>query len=141
MLNFSDNTMPWKCAVKGCTNNRNLHGSSSEDQCMLWKQTINYSGKLSKQSFRICSNHFSENQIQRDLQHELLGLPARKRLTPNALPDRHLSIVEKNNLPTTPPEYILPDFKVRITKFYEGGMHDSPVKPLFKGIICFFFWL
>ena len=112
--------MPWKCAVKGCTNNRNLHGSNSEDQCMLWKQTISYSGKLSKQSFRICSNHFSENQIQRDLQHELLGLPARKRLIPNALPDQHLSIVENNNLPTTQPEFILPDPEVRIIKFSEG---------------------
>lgn len=39
---------------------------------------------------RVCSDHFSKNCYQRDLQHELLGLPSRRRLIPGALPDRKL---------------------------------------------------
>ena len=109
--------MPVKCAVEGCTNMRALHWCRSEEQFMLWKQTINYTGKVSKQYFRICSKHFSENQTQRDFQYELLGLPVRHILLPNALPDKYLHIAEDNNLLTTTPEFILPDSGVRITKF------------------------
>lgn len=39
---------------------------------------------------RVCSEHFSENSYQRDLQHELLGLPLRRKLKPDALPERNL---------------------------------------------------
>ncbi|GLV44833.1 uncharacterized protein CBL_14596 [Carabus blaptoides fortunei] len=39
---------------------------------------------------RVCSNHFSSDCYQRDLQHELLGLPIRKKLKPEAVPDLHL---------------------------------------------------
>ena len=67
---------------------------------MLWKQTINYTGKVSKQYFRICSKHFSENQTQRDFQYELLGLPVRQILLPNALPDKYLHIAENNSTST-----------------------------------------
>lgn len=39
---------------------------------------------------RVCSNHFSPDCYQRDLQHELLGLPIRKKLKSDAVPDLHL---------------------------------------------------
>lgn len=39
---------------------------------------------------RVCSEHFSNNCYQRDLQHELLGLPLRKKLKPDAVPNRNL---------------------------------------------------
>lgn len=39
---------------------------------------------------RICSEHFSSACYQRDLQHELLGLPLRRKLKRDALPDRNL---------------------------------------------------
>lgn len=41
---------------------------------------------------RVCSDHFSESCYRRDLQHELLGLPPRRRLKPGALPDRNLPL-------------------------------------------------
>lgn len=39
---------------------------------------------------RVCSEHFSEKCYQRDLQHELMGLPLRRKLKPGAVPDRNL---------------------------------------------------
>lgn len=39
---------------------------------------------------RVCSQHFSPDCYQRDLQHELLGLPLRKRLKPDAVPNMNL---------------------------------------------------
>lgn len=39
---------------------------------------------------RICSDHFSVDCYQRDLQHELLGLPLRKKLKVNAVPNEKL---------------------------------------------------
>lgn len=39
---------------------------------------------------RVCSEHFSSLCYQRDLQHELLGLPLRKKLKRDALPDQNL---------------------------------------------------
>uniref|UniRef100_A0A6P7GX03 Uncharacterized protein LOC114343956 n=1 Tax=Diabrotica virgifera virgifera TaxID=50390 RepID=A0A6P7GX03_DIAVI len=41
---------------------------------------------------RVCSEHFSENCYQRDLQHELLGLPLRKKLKYDAIPDLNLPV-------------------------------------------------
>lgn len=39
---------------------------------------------------RVCSEHFSDSCYRRDLQHELLGLPLRRKLKTDALPDRNL---------------------------------------------------
>lgn len=46
---------------------------------------------------RVCSRHFSPNCYQRDLQHELLGLPIRKKLKSDALPDLNLPGNAKDN--------------------------------------------
>ncbi|XP_049818885.1 uncharacterized protein LOC109606944 isoform X2 [Aethina tumida] len=39
---------------------------------------------------RICSRHFTDESYERDVQHELLGLPTRCRLKKGALPERNL---------------------------------------------------
>lgn len=39
---------------------------------------------------RICSKHFTSDAYQRDLQHELLGLPLRKKLKSGAVPSLNL---------------------------------------------------
>lgn len=39
---------------------------------------------------RICSRHFSDDSYERDVQHELLGLPTRCRLRKGAVPDSNL---------------------------------------------------
>lgn len=43
---------------------------------------------------RVCSEHFSASCYKRDLQHELLGLPVRHRLKPDAVPDMNLPMTE-----------------------------------------------
>lgn len=62
-----------QCAVKGCFKQTSLAGCTSEEQYVLWKKAINYSGKRSQQTFKICLNHFSKPQFCRDLREELLG--------------------------------------------------------------------
>ncbi|KAJ8944811.1 hypothetical protein NQ318_013147 [Aromia moschata] len=39
---------------------------------------------------RVCSDHFSPDCYQRDLQHELLGLPLRRKLKSDAVPNQNL---------------------------------------------------
>lgn len=46
---------------------------------------------------RVCSEHFSPNCYQRDLQHELLGLPLRKKLKAEAVPNRNLPNQNSSN--------------------------------------------
>ena len=62
-----------RCAVKGCVKRTTLTGCRSEEQYLLWKKAINYSGKRSQHSFHICRNHFSKSQFYRDLKEEQLG--------------------------------------------------------------------
>lgn len=47
---------------------------------------------------RVCSEHFSTSCYKRDLQHELLGLPIRKRLKPDAVPDLNLPRKEEEGI-------------------------------------------
>lgn len=51
------------------------------------KQSFNYNSLPKK---RICSNHFSAKCYKRDLRNELLGIPLRKSLSPDAVPDKNL---------------------------------------------------
>lgn len=48
---------------------------------------------------RVCSLHFSARSYERDVQHELLGLPPRSRLRRGAVPDRAVP----NAAPLSPP--------------------------------------
>ncbi|KAL3283947.1 hypothetical protein HHI36_018115 [Cryptolaemus montrouzieri] len=41
---------------------------------------------------RVCSRHFSKECYERDVQHELLGLPSRCRLKKGAVPDTNLPL-------------------------------------------------
>ncbi|KAL3283948.1 hypothetical protein HHI36_018116 [Cryptolaemus montrouzieri] len=56
-----------------------------------WIELCGYDKGTKAPSFaRVCSIHFSPDCYQRDLEHELLGLPLRKKLRKDALPDLHL---------------------------------------------------
>lgn len=46
---------------------------------------------------RVCSDHFTPGCYQRDLQHELLGLPLRKKLKADAIPRKNLPNQTKNH--------------------------------------------
>ncbi|XP_075217988.1 uncharacterized protein LOC142322796 [Lycorma delicatula] len=89
------------CCVKGCGNywkgNRKSDGikyhvfPKDPKRSAEWLKCINQdfdSEKISK--MRICSQHFSEKCYNRDLQNELLGLPIRKKLHHDAVPDTNL---------------------------------------------------
>lgn len=41
---------------------------------------------------RVCSRHFTDASYERDVQHELLGLPTRCRLKKGALPEINLPV-------------------------------------------------
>lgn len=87
-----------QCAVVGCNSTHRktkggpiryhrFPGDSKTRAC--WVQAC---GKqfLNCATARICSRHFGDESYERDVQHELLGLPTRCRLKKGALPDRNL---------------------------------------------------
>lgn len=49
---------------------------------------------------RVCSEHFTPNCYQRDLQHELLGLPLRRKLKSDAVPNKKLPTQTNNGQKT-----------------------------------------
>lgn len=55
-----------------------------------WAKLCGHKNNKAPAYARVCSDHFSSESYQRDLQHELLGLPLRKKLKPNAKPDKNL---------------------------------------------------
>lgn len=87
-----------QCAVVGCNNtHRRTKGGSVKyhrfpGDTRTRNQWLKACGKsLSNCSTaRICSRHFSEGSYERDVQHELLGLPTRCRLRRGAIPDQNL---------------------------------------------------
>lgn len=71
----------------------------SEDLALDWAVACT-GEKLRPPAYsRVCSDHFSPSCYLRDLQHELLGLPLRRRLRPDAVPDRNLCGA-RNAVPT-----------------------------------------
>lgn len=87
-----------QCAVITCTNShRKTKGASvryhrfpaDSDTRAQW---IRACGKtaLNAATARICSRHFSARCYERDVQHELLGLPTRSRLKKGAIPHRFM---------------------------------------------------
>lgn len=52
---------------------------------------------LNPKTSLICSRHFLPTDYERDLEHELLGLPPRKFLKKDAVPSRKLRYEEKEN--------------------------------------------
>lgn len=89
-----------QCAVVGCnsTHRRTKGGSIKYHRFPGDPETRNQwliaCGKsLSNCSTaRICSRHFSLSSYERDVQHELLGLPTRCRLKRGAIPDQNLPL-------------------------------------------------
>lgn len=52
---------------------------------------------------RVCSRHFSPRSYERDVEHELLGLPPRGRLRRGAVPDRAIPLAASSSPPPPPP--------------------------------------
>ena len=52
----------------------------------LWIIACKREGTINVKNARICSKHFKDDDYERDLQHELLNLPPRKRLKADAVP-------------------------------------------------------
>lgn len=89
-----------QCSVSSCSNYYNkTRGSSSiiyhifptsPTRIQKWSQACGRNKQIRVNFARICSAHFSPKCYSRDLQHELLGLPLRKKLKPDAVPDINL---------------------------------------------------
>lgn len=66
----------------------------SPTRAQKWLEVCRHKNKKFNPNFaRICSEHFSSGCYKRDLQHELLGLPLRKKLKPDAVPDINLPLL------------------------------------------------
>lgn len=87
-----------QCAVVGCnsTHRRTKGGSiryhrfpGDSKTRARWLQAC---GKqlANCSTARICSRHFEDDCYERDVQHEILGLPTRCRLKKGAIPERYL---------------------------------------------------
>lgn len=87
-----------QCAVITCSNShRKTKGASVRyhrfpSDMATRAQWVRVCGKTSfnTSTARICSRHFTDKSYERDVQHELLGLPARSRLKKGAVPILHL---------------------------------------------------
>lgn len=86
------------CAVSTCTNtHRKTRGGSVRYHRFpgdaatraRWVQACG-GHVLNCATARVCSRHFSDPSYERDVQHEILGLPTRCRLRKGAVPDRNL---------------------------------------------------
>lgn len=63
---------------------------SSPSLAAKWTELCGHGESAPPPYSRVCSEHFSPMCYQRDLQHELLGLPLRKKLKRDAVPNRKL---------------------------------------------------
>lgn len=58
-----------------------------ENRREIWRQNCNNPNPLwNPKRFYICSQHFTNESYERDLEHELLNLPPRKKLKDTAVP-------------------------------------------------------
>lgn len=55
-----------------------------------WISRCKREDNINVDSARICSDHFLADDYVRDLKNELLGLPVRKRLKPDAVPSQKI---------------------------------------------------
>ncbi|RZC42914.1 leucine-rich repeat-containing protein [Asbolus verrucosus] len=87
-----------QCAVVGCnSSHRKTKGGSIRyhrfpGDSVTRARWVQACGKYVQNcsTARICSRHFTDDSYERDVQHELLGLPTRCRLKKGAAPDRNL---------------------------------------------------
>lgn len=88
-----------QCAVSTCRNNHRktkgrrvrYHRFPAEDD--VRSRWVSVCGRsFNTATARVCSLHFSPHSYERDVEHELLGLPPRSRLKRGAVPDRAVPI-------------------------------------------------
>lgn len=101
---YQQNKMPGtRCTVATCNNSLVKTGTQiiyhsfpkDENVRKIWIQRCKRGGKWNSKSCHVCSNHFGEDDYERDLKSELLGLPPKKKLKKTAVPNLNL-IVNKN---------------------------------------------
>lgn len=90
--------MSWRCSVRGCgkrnqakANGVVIHRFPEKDLelCSKWLAAIGRDeNKTEKKyaSLRVCSQHFTPDDYERDLKAELLGCPPKKILKKTAIP-------------------------------------------------------
>lgn len=100
---------------------------SSEDLALKWSEVCRGEKIRPPAYSRVCSDHFSPSCYQRDLQHELLGLPLRRRLRPDALPDRNIPRT-KNVVPMRSSLRIAKRESIELVRKKENHGDDVQVK-------------
>jgi hypothetical protein len=104
--------MVCNCAVADCTNwGQNVglgdvvisyHRFPKDDTLRsVWITRCCRKDRLNPKTATICSVHFAESCFERDLRHELLGLPIRRMLRSDAVPTEHLPY-KKTTVVTSP---------------------------------------
>ncbi|KAG7330588.1 hypothetical protein KOW79_006810 [Hemibagrus wyckioides] len=90
--------MSWRCSVRGCgkrnqakANGVVIHRFPEKDLelCSKWLSAIGRDENKSEKkyaSLRVCSQHFTPDDYERDLKAELLGCPPKKILKKTAIP-------------------------------------------------------
>lgn len=73
---------------------------------------------------RVCSWHFRDDDYERDVQHEILGLPTRFRLKKGAIPERNL-----------PAQFIEKPFDSAIAVLLAVGLVRTQAQQSEKGIV------
>lgn len=90
------------CAVNGCGNHSrhikskgfSLHTFPRDSKLReKWVKACKRSNRFSPNKARVCSDHFDEQDYERDLMSELLNLVPKKRLKPNVIP--HINLPSK----------------------------------------------
>ncbi|XP_059480597.1 uncharacterized protein LOC132199691 isoform X2 [Neocloeon triangulifer] len=104
-----------QCAVSTCRNSHRktkgrrvrYHRFPAEESVReRWVAVCGRQNWFNTTTARVCSLHFSPNSYERDVEHELLGLPPRSRLRRGAVPDLHVPVVVPsliNKLYSAPP--------------------------------------
>ena len=83
------------CAVRTCINPWGIsyHNFPSDKRADSWMKACGIT-KIPK-SAKVCERHFSDDCYEEDLEHKALGLPARKKLKKDAIPNIRLTAVDK----------------------------------------------
>ncbi|XP_054711723.1 cellular tumor antigen p53-like isoform X2 [Uloborus diversus] len=103
------------CAVWGCSNNNEKTGSSvsyhrfpvNDERRQKWLLQCGRDAHTDSSSLRICSEHFADEDFERDLQGELMGLPLKRRLKKDV--DPHVNLIKIKQEPIDEDEYYQAD--------------------------------
>ena len=89
--------MTFTCSVAKCRNAKRAAENNNDltfhrfpvknkTLCQVWVTRCQRKDKINVKNARVCSDHFVHTDYERDLQNELLGLPQKKILKPEAVP-------------------------------------------------------